>query len=299
MTPQELRERAWKNIESARKLLDSDPDLAAQTVGFAAEYTLKARYCTRNGWSDFPDDRAELKARGAPAKLFTHDLDELLKFTDDLRIKTTTMHNVGWNRAADWDVERRYQPVGTQSREKVEAQVNETEKLFIELAHWEIVEKLREIEIDQAKQQGPFNFFAFVLDRELGGWAVWLATWRWCCGPRDDLERRLQTMVEMIKSVLEPDLFACIKQVRHIEPQHPMLKSFYASFQALTRGPIQHQVRCITSHNVVVGMPAMPPAYIITCTNWDRESVLKGSLPVPIASGDEQPKRPPAISPNR
>jgi hypothetical protein len=172
MTPEQLRARAWKNIDSARRVLDSDPDYAAQTVGYAAELALKARFCTRRGWADFPESREEARNRGAPDRLFTHDLEALLRYTDDVAIKTSSMHNVNWARASDWSVDQRYTPVGTLSQEQAKAQIDETEKLFMELVLWEIVEKLVQVEVEQASIRGPFNFFALVFDRESGGWAV-------------------------------------------------------------------------------------------------------------------------------
>ena len=93
MTPEQLRARTWKNIESSRKLLDSDADYAAQTVGYAVEYALKARFCTRRGWPDFPDTLKQAKQRGSPERLFTHDLETLLKYrmTSRSRRRACTM----------------------------------------------------------------------------------------------------------------------------------------------------------------------------------------------------------------
>jgi len=272
MTPEQLRARAWKCIESARRLLDSDPDYAAQTVGYAAELALKARFCTRRGWSDFPSNPREAKKRGGPDRLFKHDLDELLKYTDDIAIKTSSMHNVNWPRASDWSVDRRYTPVGTLTQEQAKAQIDETEKLFIELALWETLEKLVQVEIEQAHVRGPFNFFGLVWDQESGGWAAWFAAW----GTPAGVKQRLAATVNAIRSILAHDLFAALKCVRSLHPHMPVLQSFYMILA------VQHQPRCITSHNVVVGMPAMPSAYIITCVNLAETIVLERVAGLPL-----------------
>ena len=266
MTPEQLRARAWKNIESARQLLESDPDYAAQTVGYAAEFALKARFCTRRGWPDFPDSREEVKKRGAPERLFTHDLETLLKYTDDVAVKTSSIHNLNWARASDWSVDQRYTPVGTLTQEQAKAQIDETETLFMELVLWEILEKLVQVEKEQSAARGPFNFFGLVLDRESAGWSVWFAAW----GMPQGVKQRLGATVEAVRKVLDGDLLATLKAVQSFHPHMPVLRSFYAMLP-----PIQHQARCITSHNTVVGMPAMPPAYVVTCANWDESSVLE------------------------
>lgn len=273
MTPEQLRVRAWKNIESARRLLDSDPDYAAQTVGYALEYALKARFCTRRGWLDFPDSREEAKKRGGLERLFTHDLDMLLKYTHDIAIKTSSMHNVNWQRASDWSVDQRYTPIGTLTLEEAKAQIDETEKLLIELAHWEILEKLVQVEIEQAKVRGPFNFFGLVSDSESGGWAVWFAAW----GTSAGVKQRLGATVNAIRSVLDGDLFASLTGIRSLHPYMPVLQSFYAILSG-----VQHHARCITSHNVVVGMPMMPPAYVITCQNLTEGTALERVTALPL-----------------
>jgi len=283
MNPEQLRVRAWKNIESARKVLDSDPDYAAQTVGYAAEFALKARFCTRRGWPDFPDSPKEAKARGAPERLFTHDLEPLLKYTDDIAIKTSSMHNVNWERVSDRSVDQRYTPVGTLTRDQVEAQINETEKLFIELVLWEIIEKLVLVETEQAQRRGPFNFFSLVLDPQSSGWVVWFAAW----GTMAGVKQRLAATVNAIRAALDDDLYNMFRGVRSLHPHMPVLQSFY---WMLPR--VQHHARCITSHNAVVGMPKMPPAYIITCWNRTEASVLEHVAALPM---HEENAEPPAV----
>jgi len=59
VTPEQLRTRAFENIETARAILHTDPDHASYTVGYALEYVLTARFCSKVGLTNFPDDRRE------------------------------------------------------------------------------------------------------------------------------------------------------------------------------------------------------------------------------------------------
>lgn len=151
------------------------PRLRCPDRWLRAEFTLKARLCTRRGWATFPDSPAEAKQRGAPERLFTHDLEQLLRYTNDIAIKTTSLHGVNWKRASDWSVDQRYTPVGTLTAKDVSVQIEETQKLFVELVLWEILEQLVKVEAEQSAIRGPFNFFALVRDPQVDGWAVWFA----------------------------------------------------------------------------------------------------------------------------
>jgi hypothetical protein len=222
LSPEQLRERAWQNIQSARLVLDADPDHARQSTGFAVELALKARFCTRNGISNFPDSPKEAKAVGMPLKLMSHDLEALLKLSDDVLIKKNSMYNIDWDKASDWSVEDRYKPVGTFARDQVELQIHQTHKLFIEFVHWEILEKLHAIEIQQSKEWGPFNFFAYIEDREVQGWSVWFSDWT----PNRQL--RVDSVSAIIKAALAEDLFASIKRISLLHPHKPILRAFYA-----------------------------------------------------------------------
>jgi hypothetical protein len=168
---------------------------------------------------------------------------------------------------------QRYTPVGTLTSEQAKAQIDETEKLLSELVLWEILEKLVPVEIEQAAVRGPFNFFGLVLDRESCGWGVWFAAW----GTPIGVKQRLGATVNAIRKVLDADFFATtLKTIRSFHPHMPVLQSFY-----MVMPPVQHQARCITSHNVDVGMPAMPPAYVITCANWTESSILERVADLP------------------
>ncbi len=135
MTKDQLIERAIKSIESARLLLDSDPDLASYTVGYALECALKARFCTKTKLASFPSDRSAAK-RLQVAHAFVHDLDQLLRLTDDEHIAKENYPSVDWSVAADWSVERRYSPVGTRSTEQAQAQIEETEAAVLSLCEY-------------------------------------------------------------------------------------------------------------------------------------------------------------------
>lgn len=255
MTPQQLRQRADRNIRSARSLLDSDPDHAAELAAFAVEFALKARYCTRHGVSNFPSDHAQAKKLGLPKMLLSHDLEELLKLSDDCSIKTTNMHRIDWHKATDWDPDKRYTPVGTMSRSDVEQQVNETAKLFFEFVLWEIVEKLLAVEIAESQEWGPFTFFALVHDHEVQGWSVWYSDWNAYHHLRTEL------IVARIMAALDEDLFATIKSYVVFHPHAPIIRAFTSMVTGL-----QHfKMKYMASNNLITGFGVLPSAFLITC----------------------------------
>lgn len=163
-------------------------------------------------------------------------------------------------------VDQRYTPVGTLSSEQVAEQIEATEGLFIELILWEVLEKAVVAEQEQAAVRGPFNFFALVRDPDIGKWTVWFAAW----GTEEGVRHRLAATASALYERLDEDLAATLGGVRSFHPLMPEIHPFYA---LLPR--VQHQVRCITSHNAVAGMRPMPPAYVVTCANWSEDSVLE------------------------
>lgn len=169
------------------------------------------------------------------------------------------MHKVNWVRASDWSVDKRYSPVGTLSSEQVAEQLEATESLFLELVLWEILEQAVVAEKEQAEARGPFNFFALVRDPENDKWTVWFAAWGTDAGVR----HRLAATTTAVYEGLDGDLAATLGGVRSFHPLMPEIQPFY-----LLLPTIQHQPRCITSHNVVAGMRSMPPASVVTCANW-------------------------------
>jgi hypothetical protein len=262
MTPKQLREKALSKIDSATVLLDGERyDDASYNVGYAAELTLKARYCTTNSWLDFPNDRKEAKRRGAP-DIITHELDELLRMAghDSLRVDNTTMLHIDWDRVLDWSVEQRYQPVGSVTPEHAKAQVEETGKLCTELALFEIVEKLWAIEVEVSNSSGPFTLFALAETVTLPGWEVVISGW-WLEG---DTKAKTEVIGRKMLASLDDDL---LKIVRGVTPFHPC-DDLVQAFHYMSFGGIEHHPRFVTSGNVLHCNPAncraMPAAFIIT-----------------------------------
>jgi hypothetical protein len=251
MTPRELRERAVVNVENARTLFDQQQyDNASYLAGYAVELVLKARFCTRRGWADFPDSRAEAKQRGAPDDV-THDLEKLLMLSDGVCLKASSMQKIDWARATDWSSEQRYNAVGSVTREHAEAQIAETKKLVIEMVLFEIVERLVVVEPKVSEEMGPFNLFILgdcVTQRR--GWEVLMSAWWLVRDTGDEVVKRL-------REVLDPDLRRAAPTVTTRHPHDDWVQRFHAYL------PAQHRVRYITSHNFVIDRH-MPRAFIIT-----------------------------------
>jgi HEPN domain-containing protein len=114
LSPVELRLRARKSLESAALLLPSDPDKAAYLAGEAAELLLKARYCALRGLSGLPSDRKALRK----LKLDTHQLEQLMKFSDRMQLDWHAMDAIDWPTVTEWDNEDRYSALGSIAPDK-------------------------------------------------------------------------------------------------------------------------------------------------------------------------------------
>jgi HEPN domain-containing protein len=155
MKPKELREKARQQIAGAQVLFQAGQfDMASYEVGYAAEFALKARYCTRNGLSDFPTDTAGMKRLGVMA-LKTHDLDKLLELSDDIRILRLAMRSIDWSRVSNWSPEQRYSPIGIKTRGEVEQQISETRVLINQLDLYEIIRRLIPLQRELSAEMGP------------------------------------------------------------------------------------------------------------------------------------------------
>ena len=70
MTPEELRRRGWQPpFHGGGPARPRAFRRCGLPCGYCIELALKARYCTRNGWPDFPNDRAEARRRRAACAL--------------------------------------------------------------------------------------------------------------------------------------------------------------------------------------------------------------------------------------
>lgn len=241
-------------MDSAKLLAEAGKlDDASYLVGYAVELSLKARFCTRRGWGDFPDDRNEAKRRGAPG-ILTHDLTQLLTLTDDIVIETANLYTIDWERVTHWSVEQRYRPVGAAQRNHVTAQIAESHKVCFQLVLFEIVDGLLAIERELASTKGPFDLFVFG-DRitQQGGWELLVAAW-WLA---PDVQGKLREIATAIHTRLDPDLAAMIVTLQSRSPTDEVVRRFHQYPRC------EHAAHYAASHNVVLGH-FMPPAYIIT-----------------------------------
>lgn len=244
-----------ENIKDARTLFDQGKyDNASYLAGYAVELVLKARFCTRRDWADFPDDRADARQRGVP-DVVTHDLERLLTLSDSVSLQASSMNNINWARATDWSSEQRYEAVGSITREHAEAQIEETKKLVVEMVLYEIVGKLVAVERKVSEEMGPFNLFLLGdCVTQPRGWEILMSAW-WLLGEKGH-ERGVE-VVKRLREVLDSDLHAVVATVTSRHPRDDWVQRFH------TYPPAQHAVRYITSHNFVIDR-LMPRAFIIT-----------------------------------
>ncbi len=258
MTPMELRQNAWEKLASAKTLFEGGHhDNASYLVGYAAELALKARYCTRQGWTDFPDDRQEANRRRVGGILI-HDLDRLLRLSDHTSLQAASMLHIDWNRALDWSEQKRYHAVGSVTREHAEKQIAETTKLFAELVLFEIVEKLLCVEREVSQADGPFTFFGLVeRATQNQGWELVMSAW-WL---RADVDSKATAIIDKVKASLDDDLYSTVVKFTWFDPKDVLIQRFH-SLGRMT-GFFEHHPRCMASHNFVIDR-ILPPAYIIT-----------------------------------
>lgn len=192
-TAADLRARAEADLASAQSLLAQDADNASYLAGLAAEKALKARYCGLMGWLDFPDDRPEMKRRGGK-DCFSHDLDELLRISDALRI--TQFKNIDWDAVADWSVDDRYDRVGSVSPERARTQVTETRALLDELCTFEVIASLQRAQHAIESALGPLNVFALA---RLTSPPLWHVLYAW--DGTDD--SNVNTVQQLVRTTLD------------------------------------------------------------------------------------------------
>ena len=222
------------------------------------ELTLKAGYCTRKGWADFPEDRDEAKRRGAK-DVFTHELDSLLTLSNASSIKKSSLNHIDWDRIGKWDSEQRYETVGHVGREQAEGQILDARNLFLELANYEILEHLFPLEIELAKTKGAFNFFGLVKNfASPDKWRlVMSAGWVPKKEHITDARKLLDEIKKLVSDVLDSDLYAMIGEPLMYHPTEPLIRNFNGVFG------IEHCLQALSSGNIYNGI-LLPPAYVIT-----------------------------------
>jgi hypothetical protein len=253
MSPaEELRQNALSKIQSARALLSAEKyDEAAYLAGYGVEFALKARFCTRNKLTKFPNTLKEAKAMGV-GDVWGHDLRALLKLSDGHQIAQNSMFHIDWAKAMDWDSQQRYEPLGTTNKTRAEAQVQETEKLFIELALFEIVEALVTIEIEVSSTRGPFCLFALARgETRQDGWEILMSAW-WLSSKETLIE-----IADKAKSRLDYDLCSSLGNWWMRHPTDILIRRFNSMPST------EHTARFVTAGNYIIDRD-MPPAFIIT-----------------------------------
>jgi hypothetical protein len=255
----ELRDRAWKDIESARHLLASDPDRAAYLAGYAIELLLKGKYADAQSWTDYPD-LAEIRKRGGK-QLIQHDLDELVSLAKAEGLRTGGMLDINWDVIRNWNVSQRYTPVGTLRSVDVEIQLQETEKAYHQIVDYMVLDKLVLIETTLTGEYGLFNLFAFVENVHTAGWELWYSAWARPNGPTlltDHVETRLNT-------ALDEDLREAIGRVQAFHPDAPVVRSFNRMTGFMTN--VLHG-RVLLKECIDGSFGRLPNAYVITSGRW-------------------------------
>ena len=219
------------------------------------------------GLATFPEDRREAK-RLQIDNAFTHDLERLLTLTDQERIIRSEVPEVDFDAAFDWEVERRYTPVGTKSTDEVFKQIEATERVCQKLFLYELIEKLTDIEIEAAEVRGPFNFFALCRSTSFPWWELVIAFWS-----LDEIEQsdREEYLDNLLTDRLNPVLQRQIGGLRFLPPESPELTPYYDQTRMLV-GPVQHARNFMMSNNLINGI-ALPRCFIVTCANFEVNSV--------------------------
>jgi len=79
---------------------------------------------------------------------------------------------------------------------------------------------------------------------------------------------------DLVSKHLDAHLQNFIGALRFVRPDDEELRAFYTTVCKFI-GPIQHAVRVSFRKSYVQGVPPLPPAYVISCANFDEASLLK------------------------
>jgi hypothetical protein len=123
----ELRSIARARLRDAQVLLRAKRFGGAFYVGgYAVEVALKVRICRTLKWAGFPDAASEF--RGLQS-LKTHDLEILLLLSGvESRVRATRLAE--WSACSSWRPEKRYQPVGSHTRQQATELVMSARRLL-------------------------------------------------------------------------------------------------------------------------------------------------------------------------
>lgn len=121
LTRKDFQQLAGMRAREARALATSGHENGAYYLGgLAIECALKACIAKKTRRHDFPADKRYA------AKVYTHDLSELLKLADlhgdlDKEVTTNPRLATNWGVVKSWGVEVRYEPSGLNGTDMVEA----------------------------------------------------------------------------------------------------------------------------------------------------------------------------------
>jgi len=127
ITVAELDRIAHARLEDAKVLFAAARyDGAAYVCGYAVEIALKARICRTLNWSEFPQTNGEFDAYRS---FRTHELGVLLRLSGRETV-VKQQHFAWWNAVAVWNVESRYNVIGTLHQADADAMIKAAEKLL-------------------------------------------------------------------------------------------------------------------------------------------------------------------------
>jgi HEPN domain-containing protein len=113
---QDLKKLAELRLNEAKVLEQNKMyDGAAYLCGYVVEIALKAKICKTLGITEYPDDG------NYKSTFSSHDFDRL-KLLAGLQEEITLKHKrlfTNWSLLTQWKPERRYDPVGTHSKQEV------------------------------------------------------------------------------------------------------------------------------------------------------------------------------------
>ncbi len=276
MTPQEARERARRFASAAITLADTQPDVSSYNAGYAVELALKARACALNGWKRLPGDRREAtewaREAGLPNNrvLWGHDLNNLLKVSDSLRMETDSYHDVDWDTAADWDSTHRYQPVGSVTPERARERAGESEKVVCELETYEIIRVLMKIERELTEEHGLFFLFAYFISPHYNRWGLYFVY-----GGQTEYSymAMLRDVECRLKRELDEDLRARINHVRPMSANREEVLALI-HYAEKERGGVQGEALDVrTGFESGYDGVEMPTGVIITAGDWTSEQI--------------------------
>lgn len=276
MTPLELREKAFTFLEIAKSTLNKSPATSWYNAGYTLELYLKAILCRKRGWSQFPQDIKELNKLNALAgfpkeNTFTHNIDELLKYSDLIFLKKSSYKNIDWDTALEWSEQIRYKSESDITLEKASACLNEIESAVQELQTYELLYYIQSIELELTKNYGPFDCFIMAESEEKNKWDI-IASWS---APSENIYHKRQEELNLIiPKTIPEDLIKNLHAQHSIGTANPLIQGIIQLVQFLVRS-IYQQPRYMFKNNIISGYPEPPNGFYITVGRWDPKDLIQ------------------------